>query len=121
MKIKISTRVVLIFDDYVLKFPISLRGYLQCKQEQYIWSNYKHLGLLGEIFWYKKGIVCMKKYRPIKKVFHLNVFKIKNNIDDLNIVMCDLYKPCNWGMDENGKHILIDYGINDEISKMYNL
>lgn len=119
--IKVSTRVVLIFDDYVLKFPISLRGYLQCVQESYIWNKYKHLGLLGELYSFKYGIIKMKRYKPIKEVYHLNVFNIKNNIEELNIIMCDLYKKSNWGMDENGKHILIDYGINEEISKMYNL
>jgi hypothetical protein len=34
--------------------------------------------------------------------------------------MCDLYNKANWG-ELNGKRYLIDYGINEEISKMYNL
>jgi hypothetical protein len=119
MKIKISTRVVFIFKDYVIKIPISIRGYLQCKQEQCIWSKYGHLGLLGELNWYKKGIVCMKRYKPVKTVNHLDVFKVKNNIKEFDFDRCDLYKHSNWGKDDNGKRILIDYGINEEISKMY--
>ena len=61
----------------------------------------------------------MKRYEPVNLVHHLDVFKIKNNIDEMNIINCDLYKTQNWGMDVNGKHILIDYGINEEVSKMY--
>ena len=121
MKIKVSTRVVLIFENRVLKIPISLRGYLQCLQEAYIWDKYKHLNLIGELYWFKYGIVCMKRYEPLKEVLHLDVFRVKNNIEELNIVMCDLYNRANWGEDESGKKILIDYGINEEISKMYNL
>ena len=121
MKIKISTRVVLIFKDYVLKFPISLRGYLQCKQEEFIWEKYGHLGLLGELYWCKRGIVCMKRYKPVKQVHHLEVFKVKNNIEELDITMCDLHNFRNWGVDDNGKKILIDYGISELISKLYNI
>jgi hypothetical protein len=35
--------------------------------------------------------------------------------------MCDLYNFRNWGVDENGKKILIDYGISELISKLYNV
>lgn len=121
MKIRVSTRVVLIFKNRVIKIPISLRGYLQCLQESYIWDKYKHLNLLGELYWFKYGMICMKRYKPTKYVYHLEVFKIKNKIEELNITMCDLYKKDNWGVDEDGKRFLIDYGINEEISKMYNL
>lgn len=119
MKIKVSTRIVLLFKTFVIKIPVSYRGYLQGKNEKIIWDKYKHLGLLGELKWEKLGIVYMKRYEPVNLVNHLDVFKIKNNIDEMNIINCDLYKTQNWGVDENGKHILIDYGINEEVSKMY--
>ena len=121
MKIKVSTRVVFIFKDYVVKAPISLRGYLQCKQEAYIWEKYNHLNVLCELLSYKNGIVRMKRYELLKELNYEAVQDVKDKIKEFDFYMCDLYKPCNWGMDENGKHILIDYGINEEISKMYNL
>jgi hypothetical protein len=120
MKIKVSTRVVFIFKDYVVKVPISLRGYLQCLQEAYIWDKYKHLNLVGELYWFKYGIVCMKRYDPIKAVDHYDIANVKGLIKELDIDMCDLYNKANWG-ELNGKRYLIDYGINEEISKMYNL
>lgn len=121
MKIKVSTRVVLIFKNHVVKIPISVRGYLQCVQEHYIWNKYKHLGLIGELYSFKHGIISMKRYKPARDIFNADVYKIKNTIEELNIPMCDLYNRANWGVDESGKKILIDYGINEEISKMYNL
>ena len=121
MQIKMNTRIVFLFKDYVIKVPISIRGYLQCKQEEFIWSKYSHLGLLGELYWCKRGIVCMKRYKPVKKVHHLEVFKIKNNIEELDIVMCDLYNYRNWGLDDDGNKLLIDYGVSELISRMYNI
>ena len=120
MKIKVSTRVVFIFKDHVVKVPISLRGYLQCKQEAYIWEKYNHLNVLGELLSYKNGIVRMKRYEPIAYVDYNDIANVKESIEELNIDNCDLYNKANWGQ-LNGKKILIDYGINEEISKMYNL
>jgi len=120
MKIKISTRLVLIFDDYVLKIPLSLRGHLQCINEQYLWNKYKETGLLGEFISYKNGIVKMKKYKPAKEINFTEVTNVKLKISELNFIYCDLLNYRNWGIDDNGKHILIDYGINEEIAKMYN-
>ena len=120
MKIKVSTRVVFIFKDQVVKVPISLRGYLQCKQEAYIWEKYSHLNVLGELLSYKNGIVRMKRYEPIAYVDYNDIANVKESIEELNIDNCDLYNKANWGQ-LNGKRYLIDYGINEEISKMYNL
>ncbi len=120
MKIKVSTRVVFIFKDYVIKVPISLRGYLQCIQERNVWEKYKHLDLLGELYSYKRGIVKMKRYDPITYVDYNDIANVKESIEELNIDNCDLYNKANWGK-LNGKRYLIDYGVNEEISKMYNL
>ena len=120
MKIKVSTRVVFIFKDHVVKVPISIRGYLQCKQEAFIWEKYNHLNVLGELLSYKNGIVRMKRYEPIAYVDYNDIANVKESIEELNIDNCDLYNKANWGQ-LNGKRYLIDYGINEEISKMYNL
>ena len=120
MKIKVSTRVVFIFKDYVVKVPISLRGYLQCKQEAYIWEKYSHLNVLGKLLSYKNGIVRMKRYEPLKELNYEAVQDVKDKIKEFDFYMCDLYKVANWGKEGN-KVVLIDYGINEEISKMYNL
>jgi len=120
MKIKISTRVVFIFKDHVVKVPISLRGYLQCIQERDLWDKYKDLGILGDLYSYKRGTIKMKRYNPINAVDHDDIANVKGLIKELDIDNCDLYNKANWG-ELNGKRYLIDYGINEEISKMYNL
>ena len=118
MKIKVSTRIVFIFTNHVVKIPISLRGHLQCKQEKNTWDKYKHLGLLGELYSYKRGIIKMKRYDPINSVEQYDIEIVKKAIEEVNIDNCDLYNPANWGQ-LNGKKYLIDYGINEAISKMY--
>lgn len=115
--IKISTRVVIIFKTHVYKFPISRRGYLQCKNEAEVWNKYKH-PMLGVLIWEKFGIVKMKRYSQAKQLPHSNIAKIKQEIQELNISNCDLYNVKNWGFNK-GKYILLDYGINEKISKMY--
>lgn len=119
MKIKASTRVVFVFKNFVIKIPVSLRGYLQCKQEFLIWNKYKNLNVLGELYWYKYGIVCMKRYPIANSVPEYTIKSIKSLIPEMDISRCDLNVRQNWGMD-GVNHILIDYGINEEISKMYN-
>ncbi len=118
MKIRVSTRIVFILRDRVIKIPLSRRGYLQGKNEKVLWNKYKHLNMLGELRWERLGIVCMKRYEPINQVHHLDVFRIKNNIDELNIINCDLHNVKNWGQGDT-RHVLIDYGINEYISTLY--
>ena len=116
--IKISTRLVILLPEIVLKFPISRRGFLQSKNEKYIWGKYKNKIVLGELYWEFLGIVCMKYYKPIDKIPKLNVVSIKSIIKEFDIDRCDLYNPDNWGK-ENGRYYLIDYGINKYISTLY--
>jgi hypothetical protein len=117
--IKISTRLVFVFKKFVIKIPLSYRGYLQCKNESYIWNKYKN-PILGELYWFKYGIVCMKKYKIAKHIPAINVIEIKEIIPELNVELCDLYNYKNWGVYDE-KYILIDYGINEQISKMYKI
>ena len=116
---KISTRIVFIFKTFVIKIPLDKRGYLQGKNEKELWDKYSHTKYLGELYWEKFGIVCMKKYTVCKiKLPPIVIQNIKTNIKELNIDNCDLNNPKNWAI-ENNHFVLIDYGINETISKMY--
>ena len=119
VKIKYSTRIVLIFNKFVVKIPISKRGYLQGLNEKKIWNKYKNDVLLAETKWIFMGIVCQKRYDtnllsiPNKVVKHY-----KLQIHEFNFDNCDLHNVKNWGMKDN-KYILLDYGISLYISKLY--
>lgn len=116
--IKISTRLVLILPTVVIKFPLSYRGYLQGKNESYLYEKYSLCGYFAKLYWEKFGIVCMKKYKTCKYIPSSNVILIKKSVPELNVELCDLFNYKNWGID-NGRYILLDYGINEGISKMY--
>jgi hypothetical protein len=118
MKIKVNTRLVILVSDIAIKIPFNLRGFLQSKNEKYLWNKYKGLGMLGKLHWEFCGIVCMKRYKPVNKILGAYVKGIKRVIPELNIKNCDINNYRNWGS-ENGYNILIDYGINERISKMY--
>lgn len=114
--IRFSTRVVFILPKVVIKIPIDKRGYLQGKNEAILYNKYKHTKLLGELISEFCGVVIMKRYKQLSsKLNEHKVNKIKQTIAELNIENCDLYNPDNWGEG----HILIDYGINERISKLY--
>ena len=116
--IKLSTRLVILLPNMVLKLPLSRRGYLQSKNEKAIWSKYKYLYHLGVLHWEFLGIVCMKRYKPVKAIPTLTVMLAKSIIQELDIDRCDLYNPENWGI-ENEQFYLIDYGISQYISTLY--
>ena len=118
MTAKYSTRLVILFDNIVIKIPLSKRGYLQGLNEKVIWDKYKQIGLLAELKWMIIGIVCQKRYKPVKRVPNKIVFQIKELIPEFNFDNCDLYKAENWGI-ENKKYILLDYGINKHIASLY--
>lgn len=119
-----STRLVLLLPFIVVKIPFSKRGYLQCKNEKKMWDRYKDFGILGKLYWEWNGIICMKRYKQIETIgntyhdFTDTVLGIKHIIPEFDIDKCDLYKVENWGI-SNGDYILIDYGINEEVSNMY--
>ena len=124
--IKYSTRLVFLIGNIVIKIPLSKRGYLQCKNEKRMWDKYKHLNVLGKLYWEWNGIICMKKYKPTNVLINQNeannfidtVVGVKHLIPEFDIDMCDLYRAENWGIDGDD-YVLIDYGINQEISKLY--
>jgi hypothetical protein len=124
--IRYSTRLVLLLGKIVIKIPLSKRGYLQCKNEKRMWDKYKHLNILGKLYWEWNGIICMKKYKPTNVLINQNeahnfidtVVGVKHMIPEFDIDKCDLYRADNWGRLGND-YVLIDYGINEEISKLY--
>ena len=118
MKIKASTRLVFLIGNRVYKFPLSRRGYLQCKNEKKIWDMYHQTGLLGTLIWERFGIVCMKRYEPCKSISKGLVTLTKEQIPEFDIERCDLYNYKNWGI-EGDLCYLIDYGINEYISTLY--
>jgi hypothetical protein len=116
---KYSTRFVILFNRFVIKIPLSRRGYLQGINEKYIWDNYKDNAPLAELKWMRFGIVCQKRYTQINSIPKRVVNRYKEKIPEFNFDNCDLYNYQNWGKD-NKKYILLDYGINENISKLYN-
>ena len=118
MKLKYSTRVVLVFNRFVIKIPISRRGYLQGKNEKILYNKYKHLNLLGALQYECLGVVIMQKYNQLLELKDQHVQEVKLSIPVLNIDNCDLNNIENWGV-HNDKPILIDYGLTEYISTLY--
>ena len=116
--IKISTRVVILGKNRVWKIPIDYRGYLQGKNEGRVWEEYKSKNILQPIIWERFGIVCQERAQPVESISTSNVKKLKSIISQLDIPNCDLHNPENWGM-YNGELRLLDYGIDEKISRMY--
>ena len=108
--------MVFLFPKFVIKIPFDKRGYLQGKNESILFNKYKKSKLLGELIFEFFGVVIMKRYKPLdSELKYSKIKEIKETIKELNIQNCDLFNPENWGEG----HILIDYGINEQISKMY--
>ena len=116
--IKISTRVVILGKNRVWKIPIDYRGYLQGKNEGKLWKEYKSKKILQPIIWERFGIVCQERAKPVESISASNVKKLKSIIPQLDITNCDLHNSENWGI-YKGELRLLDYGIDEQISKMY--
>jgi len=120
IKIFWSTRLVILTKNFVLKIPIDRRGWLQGKNEKQVWSQYKHSNFLAPLRWERFGIVCQERCEPIKAIDENIVKKVKWYIPRFDIDNCDLYNPLNWGF-YRGNRVLLDYGIDERVSKMYKL
>jgi hypothetical protein len=118
ISLKYSTRIVILFDNIVIKIPISKRGYLQGLNEKKIWDKYKDIGCLAELKWMYFGIICQKRYNPVKRIPNTKVWHIKELIPEFDFDNCDLHNSKNWGM-ECKNYILLDYGINKQIANLY--
>lgn len=115
---KYSTRLVILFKNFVIKIPLSKRGYLQGINEKYIWDNYNKVTSLAELKWMCLGIVCQKRYEPVDSIPKRVVKRLKERIILFNFDGCDLYNHENWGKDGK-KYILLDYGISRYIADLY--
>ena len=113
-----STRFVVLFNDVVIKIPISIKGLAQGYNEQKIWNKYNYIAPLAELKWMFMGVVCQKRYESIDEIPKLEVGKIKKIIPEFNFDNCDLRNPQNWGI-EGKTYILLDYGINEKIASSY--
>jgi len=116
--IKISTRIVFLTKHKVYKFPIDRRGYLQGRNEGKVWRQYKDCKRLAPLRWEFFGVVCMARAQAIERRPLKSIAYIKRLIPALDIDKCDLYNVENWGY-YNGQYVLLDYGIDERISKMY--
>lgn len=115
---KYSTRFVIVFDNVVVKIPLSIRGYLQGINEKKIWDKYNRYGLLAELKWMCMGIVCQKRYDTVESIPNRVVSVIKELMPEFDFDNCDLRSPANWGIDSK-RYILLDYGINKDIAYLY--
>lgn len=116
---KYSTRFVIVFDNMVIKIPISRRGYLQGLNEKYIWDKYNSVTSLAELKWMYLGVVCQKKYNAgLSRIPKRVVKRNKELMPEFDFDNCDLHNPKNWGF-KGKKYILLDYGINKKIASLY--
>jgi hypothetical protein len=119
MMIKISTRLVFVFKNIVIKIPINKKGYLQGLNEKEIWNKYKNKASLAELKWVFVGIVCQKRYDVCELIIPTREIKrIKSQIPEFNFNNCDLHNIKNWGKTEN-RYVLLDFGINEYIASLY--
>lgn len=123
MTIRLSTRLVLLTRTSAYKIPLSRRGYLQGVNEGKMWGKYAHTGLLARLRWQLLGVVCQDRIPQAAKslnraLFEQQVAEAKRLIPEFQFDNCDLYNIDNWAL-LNDKYILLDYGVNERISKMY--
>jgi hypothetical protein len=118
MKIKYSTRLVIILSKVVIKIPVCKKGFLQGYNERKIWNKYKGIINLAELKWMYCGVVCQKRYNTITEIPETTVHSIKGMIPDFNFDNCDFHNPENWGI-HNGQYVLLDYGNNPYIASLY--
>jgi hypothetical protein len=118
MKIKYSTRVVIIFSSFVVKIPICRKGFLQGYNERKIWEKYKDSVNIAELKWMILGIVCQKRYAPITEISAIEVETIKEMIPEFNFDNCDFHNAENWGR-EGDRYILLDYGNDPYVASLY--
>ena len=119
INIKVSTRLVILTKYKAYKIPLNKRGLLQCKNEYKIWKSGKGRKYLAPLLWYKLGIVCQERVKELDKLDTHIVLKVKKLFPELDIDNCDLYFKHNWGL-HYGQQVLVDYGIDKTIVKMYN-
>lgn len=118
MRLKYSTRLVILTKNRAYKIPLSYRGYLQGKNERKVWNEYRHTNLLVPLLYERYGVVIQERVEPVQSIDNTIVRVIKMIIPQFQFDNCDLHNKDNWGL-YKGQLRLIDYGIDEKISKMY--
>lgn len=119
IQIRISTRVVLLVGSYAIKIPVDRRGWLQGLNEIYLYDKYSCTGWLAPLVWWVGGVVVQRRCKPLPaRLIKWYARRIKEEIPELNVRLCDLHQGHNWGV-YKGRVVLLDYGITEEVSRMY--
>ena len=116
---RISTRLVILFKNFVIKIPLERKGILQGINEKIIWKKYKDKAPLAELKCGCLGIVIQKRYKHVDYIPMEEVDKIKSTIEEFRFKNGDLWNYENWGMDEQGNYILLDYGNSKYVASLY--
>ena len=118
MKIRYSTRLVILAGRFALKIPLSLRGWKQGRNEARVWRAHKGHCLLVPIIWSLGGIVCMRRVEEAPFLPTELISLMKGTVAALDCADCDLHRVENWGQ-YKGHFILLDYGISADVAAMY--
>ena len=114
-----STRLVILFKNFVIKIPLETKGMLQGINEKIIWNKYKDKAPLAELKCMFLGIVIQKRYTEVDYIPMEEVDKIKSTIEEFRFENGDLWNYENWGLDKKGNYILLDYGNSEYVAGLY--
>jgi hypothetical protein len=113
------TRIVVLIGKYAIKFPNPKDGQrsfvlgLWCNYNEYFqWKNSHHPKLGKVLFCFPLGLFqVMLRYNQLSndQLAQNTINVYKDYTDDLPLVFPDC-KSDNFGIDNNGKMVLLDYG-----------
>jgi hypothetical protein len=109
---------VILIGKYAIKIPLGVRGILQGYNEDKLYRMYGHTKLLAPLRFFLLGVVVQRRVEPLNEFSVRYPLRVKRAIPSLDIDNCDLYNRANWGR-YRGRIVLLDYGINKRIAKMY--
>jgi len=116
---RISTRLAILLQGIVIKIPLEHKGMLQGINEKMIWKKYKDVAPLAELKCECLGIVIQKRYKHVDYIPMEEVDRIKAIIPEFQFENGDLWNYENWGVDEEGNYILLDYGNSEYVASLY--
>lgn len=118
---RISTRLAILLKNIVIKIPLEYKGMLQGVNEKMIWKKYKDVAPLAELKCECLGIVIQKRYKHVDYIPMEEVDKIKAIIPEFQFENGDLWNYENWGLNEQGNYILLDYGNSEYVASLYKI
>lgn len=116
--IKISTRLVLLIGNWVVKIPIDRRGFLQCKNEKRLSREWSDKLPLLPIHKSIGPVLIQRRVHPLHGAPLETIQLLKSRIPEFQFDNCDLHNPENWGLTSRGP-VLLDYGIDPYIATLY--